>query len=647
MRGLFSHPPRGLSLEASPTEGTNQIDKRRLGSSNQQLRSRCGPKVVSALATVLAVAAVFFVVLHCGVSIVRRAKITGFAERRLARGGEEDGSESPTEGSFKVCEGLREEDEQQVRETHDAVFRPKRRGSPAVIPGGTQASERTSPGKTEQTMKILLEMAKSAAIAGGTQASERTSPGKTEQTMKILLEMAKSSEELSAFSHFSEETSASPSPAASERGTPESEEEPPTKKKKSGEVAENVAQMKEVRTSSLGAPGASSEGFGDDELDFPNSLVELYLRDTLQAAQEILLADWLIDPDADLPPILPVPGEEEVHVAAGQMGAEAPPSFEGFSLVSLEAAAIGPGQAHPDEVSQASGSVVSSTRGRPPEGASLPLLESAPPAADEPSTSAASAAATSPTAKEPAVSGVVPQELSSASTAGPSQALPPMDQHPFFKLPVSWPRNVPLPEFDFKRWSNVAPVDPLSTLLEEARRIFSQEELSVDDVRTLQLTGGQLISYVGRRFTRSLGLNDDATLIPRLGIRVLLAHYLLLVCEVVGPNMKREQWWDPRMELILRPPPGWQPPTSQSALFHKGKRRAVLVKMLIDATTILRRGERLPARLIVPIMQRLICSPDTQKSFKGKGWRGFRRANRQFLGISPADSASSDSDEDE
>ncbi|KAL8434488.1 hypothetical protein ACSSS7_003134 [Eimeria intestinalis] len=459
--------------------------------------------------------------------------------------------------------------------------------------------------------------------------------------------MAKSSAELSAFSHFSRETSASPTSASPERGTSEFEEELPAKKKKSGEAAEKVAQIEEARTSSLGGPGTSSEGPNDAEFGIPDPMLELYLQDTLQAAQDSVLADWLIDPDVDLPSILTVPGEEEAHFASGQMEAQALPSLEGSSLMSLQAVTIVPGQAHPDEVSQASGSVVSSTTGHPPEGAALPLPETAPFVTDKPSAGAGPTAATIPwVTKAPSVSGIVAQESSSASRAGPSQDSPPVDQHPFSKIPVSWPRDASLPEFDFEGRFSASPDAPLSTLLEEARRILARQDLSLGDVRTLQRLGGHLVSYAGRFFKRLVGLTSDAGLVPRLGNRVLLAHYLLLVCEVVGPSMRREQWWGPHMAHILTPPPGWQP-LSESGVFLQRKGRGVLVKMLIDATAILRRGERLPARLIVPIMQQLICSPDTQKCFKGKGWRGFRRANRQFLGISPADSTSSDSDEDE
>ncbi|KAL8434489.1 hypothetical protein ACSSS7_003135 [Eimeria intestinalis] len=428
--------------------------------------------------------------------------------------------------------------------------------------------------------------------------------------------MAKSSAELSASSRFPKETSASPDSASSERGTFEFEEELPAKKKKSGEVAEKVAQIEEAKTSSLGEPGTSSEGPNDNEFYIPEPMLELYLQDTLQAAQENLLADWLIDPDVDLPSILTVPGEEEVHFAAAQMEAQARPSLEGLSLMSLQAATIVAGQTRPDEVSQASGSVVSSTSGHPQEGAALLLLEGEPTAA-----------------------------VFGGCLFLPKDS-PPMDQHPFSKIPVSWPRDVSLPDFDFKTSFSVSPSASLSTLLEEARRILARQELSLDDVGALQRIGKNLVSYAGRYFMRLVSLDDDASLASSLGKRVLLAHYLLLVCEVVGPNTRREQWWGPHMGRLLTPPPGWQPP-SESAVFHKGKRRGALVKMLIEAMAILRRGEMLPARLIVPIMQQLICSPDTQKSFREKGWRGFRRANQQYLGISPEESTSSDSDEDE
>ncbi|KAL8434486.1 hypothetical protein ACSSS7_003132 [Eimeria intestinalis] len=181
-----------------------------------------------------------------------------------------------------------------------------------------------------EKLLVLLD-ADTTGIAGGAQEGTRKSLGKTGETIRILLKMANSLADLSESSQSPEGTSASPNSSSSERRTSEPEEEPSKKRKKSREVARKRVWIEEAKASSLGESSYSSGGLGDDEFGIPESVHELYHQYTLQAALEGLLLDWLVDPSVELPSILTLPGEEEVHFAAGQMDAEAPPSLEDLS----------------------------------------------------------------------------------------------------------------------------------------------------------------------------------------------------------------------------------------------------------------------------------------------------------------------------
>ncbi|KAL8441648.1 hypothetical protein Emed_007529 [Eimeria media] len=629
MRGLPIPLPRGLGLEALPTEGAHLADKTASVSSPLHLRTRCGFELASALAALLAVAAVVFLVLQCEVRRLQRTRALGVGERRLASDDEGDDVESFVQESLGVCEGLTGADEQQAQE-------PQGAGDKQQVQEAQGAGLRPKPRRAPP------------ANAGEWQPRTRKRPGKTAETMTILLKVAKSSAELPESSHSSEERSSSPTSSSSAKDTSESDEEPPNKKKKTEGLPETSSQVSKAKTIP-GEPSTSSGGpFGEDPFGIPGSLLELYLQDTLQTAEGGSIADWLLDPEADLPSSSTLL-EEEANLAPLQMGpgtAASPESLGDSSLMAELAAILAGEQEQQDEVAGPSSVLLSSTD-QFLEAAALPLPEAAPSTLEEPSTSAASTAATSPTLTELLTSsGAVVQVSSLTPTVGPPQASSPVNQHPFYRLPASWPKNVLLPFFSVEKCLRKVPDEPLDSLLETVRRILDQPSLSVEDIRTLQSTGEKIISYSGRYFTRLANISDDSNLVRTLGIRVILAHYLLTVCELVGPNMQREQWWGSHMRRVLTPPAGWRPP-SGSATSWRGKDRAILVQCLISAMNILRRGERLPAQLIVPIMQKLLCSPDALAYFKHRGWKGFRKANQRFLGIDLEESESSDDDEAE
>ncbi|KAL8452126.1 hypothetical protein Emed_001537 [Eimeria media] len=667
MWGVPLRPSGDQDIDTSPTEGADQAAIIQSASTYPRLRARSGFKLASAVAALLAVTAVVFLVLHCQVRRVRRPKILGIGERRLASGDEEDEAESFVQESLRVCEGIAEADEQQVQQPR-MILRPMPKPAPAT-----------------------------PADAWGSQPRTRKRHGKTMETLKILLKMAKGSAEISESSYSSDQTSAFLTSSSSVKEPSEFEEEPLTKKKKTEVSTLKETQIGEAETSAPGEASTSRGGLvGEDPSGIPESLLELYLQDPLPDTKEWLIADWLLDPEADLPTIPTLLEEGQPHSPALQMGPETVPSLEslgGSSLMAGQAAVLAGGQEQHAEVAGSSSELVSSSY-QPPEVPAFSLPETAPTAPEEPSTSAAltsptltqlitrsrpaaqaveqthgsgaaasideepstSAALTSPTLTQlitrsrPAAQAVEQTHGSGAAasideSSPTATAGPPLDEHPFYRLPASWPRKVRLPGFLYSAYFTSMPLDPLSTTLEKTRRILAKQDLSAEDVRRLQFIGEELLRYAGRYLSKPASLGNDANLLLCLGPRVLLAHYLLIVCEVVGPNMRKEEWWGPLMGPILTPPSGWRPPIP-SPLKRKGKGRGAVVQKVISVMGALRRGERLPANLIVPIMQDLLCSRDTQKFFRHSGWRGFRRADQRFLGIDPEESESSDDDQD-
>ncbi|KAL8442750.1 hypothetical protein Emag_006234 [Eimeria magna] len=338
-----------MDVEAPPREKAHRKDLIEFASfhSRTSRRSHWHPNSKSALAALLAVAAVVFIVLRCEVWRAQGVQTLGNGERRLASGDEEEGLTTSIQESPNICEGFAGADEQQVQDAQVAALHSGR------VP---------------------------AAPASAEEAQARTSkrPGKTERTMELLFKMAKGSAQHSEISHSSRETSPSPNSSVSSI-RPSEFEEPSTKKKKSEVSAMKETQIEEMETNAAGEPSPNSGDLaGEDDNKIPASLLEFYLQDTLHEAEESFLANWLLDSDEDIP-LSPSPsGKEAIHLAAEENELEATASHEDDSLVVEQAAAIQAPQEKGVRTPTALTSTSSSEQSE--QGAALPSPEASSPA---------------------------------------------------------------------------------------------------------------------------------------------------------------------------------------------------------------------------------------------------------------------------
>ncbi|KAL8452125.1 hypothetical protein Emed_001536 [Eimeria media] len=613
MWGVPFTPPGDQDVDASSRGEPHQKDLIKFASfhSLTRRRSRWGPKVASTFAALLAVAAVVFVVLRCDVRRLQGARTSAFGERMLASSDEEEESEPSIQGSPAVCEDVTGADEQQAQQPQGVALRPR---SPPASP----------------------------ANAGGSQQPTRKRPGKTGETLKILAKLAKSSADFSEPSPSSSETSASPTSSISAEETSDSEEEPLTKKKKkSEESTPQETQTKEAKPSAPGEPSVASGGPGDDEdYEIPASLLDDYLQDTLQQAEHLHLASWLLDPEQDLPVVSVPSGKGEAYFPAKEeKKLEAPAPHEDVLPV-LELADVI--ETLQEEPFQFPSPVPSTSSELPAHGAALLPPEAWPYAVEAPSTSGALAKLLTPDAAAPS------QDSSSTAAGDSSQVSPSLEKHPFYRLPARRPQDPQLDPVDYDFYFDCSPSTSLPQALSEIRRILAQREVSTQDLQYLQTLGTHLMRYAGRYVNSQPPLETEYVppMIRSLALRFLLGHYLLVVCNVVGPSMQKELWWNSQMDHALSLPAGWQPPKPKvrRASTHE---RFELIQMLLDALQRLRRGEMLPASLVVPIMKQLFCSAKTHRSFLKPDWDPWREAHQRFLEGSPEDSTSSDSDDDE
>ncbi|KAL8442747.1 hypothetical protein Emag_006231 [Eimeria magna] len=506
----------------------------------------------------------------------------------------------------------------------DHVFHPQ--APPAEIPQAGAANlggppgfaKETWLGKSEETTEPLTQLEDASTKLsehGGTpgKTSATKNRGKTEATLELLRSLPNVPAEWSD-SGSSEETISLPSPRSWAEDNSEAEEEPPRKKGRT-EPIKGEKRKAENKTSLLGGfwhsedPSTSSDGLEDDfAVELPPSLLDLYFNDTLEAAQESSFADWLLDPDKEFPRSPEPPEEDEGPLPAQSPLTDVFPSIESLMLMVEEAAAVVTGQwqwQYEEAAGTSSRNASNSSTEQYAEGAASPLLKAEPALEEEPSTGAASAS------KSP---------HSSRS----------LEDHPFYRRPDIPSGTVDLPVVDFVSAFGGQPGGSLGTLLEPVRIIMAKTQLSHSDILELQRLGVSLMAYAGLRMMKPVKKSQHSALVQPLTQRLLLAHYLLAVCDLVGPAMQRENWWYLYMQRVLEHPPNWEPLPEERAK-QVGRARPALVKMIVEAMAILRRGQRVPPQLIVPIMQQVFCTDFTIKYFSRSEWAGWRQAEADFF----------------
>ncbi|KAL8441555.1 hypothetical protein Emag_007067 [Eimeria magna] len=593
---------RGSVLTSFPHYGDRQDGEMAAAPFHHGHRPRRDVSLVTALAA-MAVASVVFFVLHCHLWKVRAAETQGHVNRGLASGGDEqeDDSEKPSGLASDICGRSAEGEEEEHRKA--------------------AGPSRAAPERLNATAETL------AASHGVRQREGKRSRDKTAATSQVVLKLARSlpeqhEERQGPPSEGTEILSYAQTPPYD---VPDPEEGSPAKKTKSEGAVAGQLQVAAREESVLGESSLNSESIHSKDLEIPSSLLELYLNDMLQeGVHESIFADWLLDPDDELPQSPAPPGEtRDWPTGADVVSSELFPSYN-FRLLAEATALVGE-QEQAREAAQTRGPHISSTsmssevKEKYDEKPPVAVVKSA--VTGLPSTSAGSAALGQLSLRE-----LLKQII------GEAAALPkplPLNQHPFYRMPNFWPQDVTLPPLTPFRHLSSRPRGHLSDALERVRAILAKERLDEADIRCLQETGKNLLAFAGRYLSSALSKQFTSRLVKNLTLRVLVAHYLLAVCQVVGPSMRKEAWWFYSMNRVLAPPVDWRPQPLSDA--GQGERQwGTLLHTLHEAMCVLRRGERLSPDSVVYIMRQTFCVPPTLRYFQGPDWEGWRQAERNF-----------------
>ncbi|KAL8425977.1 hypothetical protein Efla_007776 [Eimeria flavescens] len=201
-------------------------------------------------------------------------------------------------------------------------------------------------------------------------------------------------------------------------------------------------------------------------------------------------------------------------------------------------------------------------------------------------------------------------------------------QHPFVRLPRSWPRAMVFPGNFANSHFSTRPKRPLPATLNSIRAILAKEILEKDDMEVLSASTFELMEHIGCCLFRPIQSSKTSHNVETMAKRFLAGYYLLAACQVLGPTMRLGEWWSSRMRLPLSAPAWWTEAHSQHL---QGGRNSELLRSLIKGVQILSE-RRLPSpEITVHIMRSLLCQERTVQYFTHPEFNVWREIDAAFI----------------
>lgn len=199
------------------------------------------------------------------------------------------------------------------------------------------------------------------------------------------------------------------------------------------------------------------------------------------------------------------------------------------------------------------------------------------------------------------------------------------ERHLFYRLPVGRSR-VALEEFNIEAAFHAGrSVELLQSKLLTLRKIFKKKKVGVQDLRSLKDTAYELLKH-SQRWKPEVFFHASLSMaLERAAKRFLLVDGLWSICYVVGPPMKKDQWWDRFMKRTAVP----------ERLFSHVARKGFLAKFqlfedLREALEKYGQGERPSAQQIVSLKKRIFTKPCLITAYTRSLWDPWREDDEEF-----------------
>ncbi|KAL8442768.1 hypothetical protein Emag_006252 [Eimeria magna] len=207
------------------------------------------------------------------------------------------------------------------------------------------------------------------------------------------------------------------------------------------------------------------------------------------------------------------------------------------------------------------------------------------------------------------------------TSAGPSSGGGPLSQASFYKRHLYYrlPRAPHAKEVrSFNVWNVLQGRRPhLASLLNSIRTELVKPDLTLEETQQLFVNVTRLVHFTNSYHKHPLFSKRSYELVAPLGSRLLIADALFCACAVLGPPLKKHMWWNYVVGRMLVPPPCWSREV-------KGGHREKLVRRLLAAAEIYRRGDRPSAQDVVEFKRALFVDVKAPTYFRSPEWDPWR-----------------------
>lgn len=222
--------------------------------------------------------------------------------------------------------------------------------------------------------------------------------------------------------------------------------------------------------------------------------------------------------------------------------------------------------------------------------------------------------------------GAVPAGVDAEVTTPPAPAGPDYRNHRFYRLPVAEPASHVEP-FDGIRAMDVPSTTwVISEILAPIHKLLTKTHLCPEEVTILMYWASELVTFATVALPKPTTSAPPSEWVVPLARQFLVADTLWGICEVVGEAMNKETWWTEFMTRLLS--------SSQfvSTGVQRSNSRLPLVRRLIAALEIYRKGERPDAEEVVHLKREIFCRSSVHKQFRRACWDAWRQDDWDFQG---------------
>ncbi|CDJ54083.1 hypothetical protein EBH_0020700 [Eimeria brunetti] len=192
-----------------------------------------------------------------------------------------------------------------------------------------------------------------------------------------------------------------------------------------------------------------------------------------------------------------------------------------------------------------------------------------------------------------------------------------LKRHPFYRLPgADFSGNI-MP-FSYARAARYTTRSHFPEVLASVRELLIKQQLRPNEIQSLILLAEQLVKAVCNMGKFSHNFLAPHRVREPAARRFLIADALWGISEVVGPLMRKDDWWNEVMDRLLLIPP-------MSITMRKMESDGSdMVIRIIAALRVYQGGRRPPPREVIELKRMIFCSPKSPYMFRSPAFDKFR-----------------------